>query len=252
MRGYWEDQALAQFTKDLTDDLGLMSDRPPPEDVQVERAASGVWRERAQQLLRDMQMSAPGGVWLWKYPPGWRLLPFWQRIWDPEQIIYVIAIRHPISSALSQRAYLADKQGAKMGAIEEFPLRSVLLAWQRAMSDILRHTAQARAVTTVEYEALLQQPREQCQRLAAFLAQHTGLQGDLEAMVAAVQPDLQHYPAPDDAALSVQQRALYALLQRRARDLLPAIVSEEILALPPGWEDELARLAAWGRATRSK
>lgn len=86
--GYMEYMPL----QDLNDELLNENDRvPPSNELLAERASDPVFREKAMELLQEMDRQATQNnfdAWVWKDARLPLTLPFWIKFWDNP--IYVI------------------------------------------------------------------------------------------------------------------------------------------------------------------
>ena len=212
-QGYWEYRPLIQFNEELLSSLGARWYTPPSdEDIETleKKSLEARYRESALKLIAAMQKG--DNLWFWKDPRLAVLLPFWKKIWG--NVAYVIPIRHPLDIALSLR-----KRNA-------YPISASLLIWQRYMLSILRGTETTTNKVFVEYEKLIREPLEQCNRLSGFLRSQSGA-GAIErrtsdAMTSAINPELSHNRSltcfDEVGQATLDQKALYDFLRRKTEN----------------------------------
>jgi hypothetical protein len=232
-RGYWEYMPLIEFNDELLNSVCAKTLIPPSDEAykELERQSSvPKYRDRALRLLRVMQES--GLTWFWKDPRLGVLLPFWKRIWG--DVIYVISIRHPLDIALS-----IQKRDA-------YPISASLLIWQRYMSAILEGTKTAQNALFIEYEEVIENPFQQCERLYLFLCRHfqtqVGKEQIVKNMMQAIAPELRHNRSSLSLSKAPQategQQTLYDILKRKTENLAEHIDQTRI-SIYPGWREYL-------------
>jgi hypothetical protein len=239
--GYMEYMPL----QDLNDELLNENDRvPPSNELLAERASDPVFREKAMELLQEMDRQATQtnfDAWVWKDARLPLTLPFWIKFWDDP--IYVITIRHPAEVALSS----AKTEGISEN---EIPFSAGFAYWQYCMLNILDSTQGSRQKIFVAYEQLINNPLQECTRLWYFLNEQCGKPAEdspqqIESMVAQIAGSQRHYRYGKALAemeqATKEQRALYNFL--RVKTMYPEeAFQQEDFALYPGWREYLAAM----------
>jgi hypothetical protein len=236
--GYMEYIPLQKLNNQLLDD----NDRVPPLAVSLEqKKSSPKYRRQAKHLLREMDDLATkhkATGWVWKDARLALTLPFWTSLW--EDAIYVITIRHPAEVVLSlARAAEIDQ--------ESIPYSAGFIYWQYCMLQILSFTRNSPRKIFIAYDQLVNNPLQECNRLARFLDEQYGRtdrQSDraLDMMLPPVTKDQQHHNYGKSLAEMPQttreQRALYNFL--RVKTLYPhEAFNMDDFALYPGWREYL-------------
>jgi hypothetical protein len=232
-RGYWEYTPLIGFNNELLSSIRAREFIPPSDEdyEELERKSSEPkYRDMALQLLEAMQENAR--AWFWKDPRLAVLLPFWKNIWG--DVLYVVSVRHPIDIAFSLQKW------------HKYPISASLLIWQRYMSAILKGTETAQNILFVEYEKLIENPIQQCERLYDFLTQAHSIianrQLTIENMVRTIIPELRHNSTASLFSVTPQatdeQKALYDILKRKTENPIER-VDHTIFTIYPGWREYL-------------
>jgi hypothetical protein len=238
LQGYWEYIPLVRLNHELLASLSASWFVPPGEDCQKimeSKDALPEYRQRALRLINSMEQS--GCHWVWKDPRVSLLLPFWKEIWG--DVIYVIVVRHPLETAISLRKR------------DQFPLSASLLLWQKYMLAILSNTEDSASKIYIQYDKLLRQPREYCQRLYTFLERFCEGQADqdrgVEGMLKAVNLTLWHNQIEssfsDVDQATPDQKALYSFLMEKAEDA-SAPFDETRFTPYAGWREYLQTISA--------
>jgi hypothetical protein len=152
-RGYWEHQLLTDLNDEVLSRLGGTWHEPPAFLPGWESGPQlADLRERARAIIRHDFAAARR--WGWKDPRTCLTLPFWQCLLSPMQ--YVICLRSPIdvASSLHRRDGFSFEKGF-----------SLWLFYTRAA---LAHTV-GHPRLLIFYEDVLEDWRQELQRLAAFL-----------------------------------------------------------------------------------
>ncbi len=210
-RGYWELVPLVEFNESLLRAVGASWSFPPSDNQDLflsELAQQSSYRTQALNLLGSMQVPAHND-WFWKDPRLSLLLPFWREIWGEPR--YVICVRDPIEICRSLLS--RDKLSFSVS----------LTLWQRYMLSILRGTQNTSALF-VSYDRMLQQPRQECERLSNFLrssevGSDVASLANTSAMRSAVDTHLRHCKANyEDSPVSLtgRQLALQKTLESQA------------------------------------
>lgn len=186
-------------------------------------------RERAVSLVKSRFQSTRH--WAFKDPRTVKIMTFWQRIFSDLQLNehYLIAVRNPIESAQSY------------AALARCDVEHALLLWFMHSMYAIEDTQQKNRVV-VSYELLMQQPREQLQRIKQKLNIPDLVdQSEIELFTNQfLDKSLQHY-ATDDLRLVMHEALpvvplcirLYRIMLQLARDEL-AFDSE---AFYEAWRD---------------
>ncbi|MFQ5752659.1 MAG: sulfotransferase family protein [bacterium] len=233
--GYWEYLPLVNFNDNLLASIKATWFVPPVGDELLrEKARESNFKHKAVKLFSTMKNG--GEIWFWKDPRVSILLPFWQKIWD--QVIYVVCLRAPVDIAIS----LKKRNG--------FPISASLLIWQIYMLSILKNTADEQGIIFIDYDEILQQPVQQCQRLCTFLDNWVGCSKNTyhktEYMAQAVNMKLSHNKSSvrfDEFVLSTpDQRELHQFLEQKLKDPFKKFDSTQF-SVYPGWREYLLTLA---------
>ncbi len=204
---------------------------------------------RYQNSLTENVVRRFEGVPLWglKDPRISRLWPYWLPVFVEAGIepIFILANRHPysVASSLFTRDQMPDAQALCLWAVHQLD----------ALEALLQHGG-----LVVDYDRLMDRPREELQRIACFLGVQAQLDPDevvrFESEFLAV--DLRHsrYPAQtaDSAVYPLQALCLeiYDELLRLAE--LPSGLTPEAVAHARnsmiGYRRELARSKEWMQA----
>jgi len=151
--GYWEDRGIVELNERILRTLRLRWDDAAPID---RKALEGLrlWplrRRAARYITRTFTGHA---LWGFKDPRTIRLLPLWRRVMSAARSddAYIVVIRHPLSVAASLFARQAMER--------DYALR-LWLAYVVPFLSELRN----RPWMVVDYDLLMQQPREQLERI---------------------------------------------------------------------------------------
>ena len=215
-QGYWEYTPMQDLLGDLMSGAGLSYCHPDAERRFTEMADDPELRARTLRLVEEMETA--GKPWFWKEPYLSISLGFWEKFW--KRPIYVVPVRHPYDSALSfEKMFLPPPlRGGGIRVIAMF-----LLRWQHFILSILAHSELNPSTFFVPYEKLLQNPEEQCRRLARFLDAECGIVGEedqrVEEMKKSVNPELWRNKSQiafaDVPEATDDQKALFELLHRK-------------------------------------
>ena len=212
-KGFYENDSLVVFLEELFREIKIGFWSPDFDQRLLEQAQNPQMREKAAQLVKKMNQQSP--IWFWKEPYMSVMLDFWNDFLDDP--IYIIPLRNPYDSALSWQKFTLPEelQGA-------FSLIAVnLLRWQHMLRSVMIGTNHARHRRLfVPYEALLQSPREQCQRLSDFLDQQLEITdppaGRVEHMAQQIDPELHRNKTPvpfsEVPEATPEQKAFYEFL----------------------------------------
>ncbi|MDP9112345.1 MAG: hypothetical protein M3O20_01535, partial [Acidobacteriota bacterium] len=155
--GFWEDLDCLSINERLLSHLGSAYDAfgfgwklPGNADPVIDDL-----KLSAVQLVRKRTGEYPS-AWGFKDPRTSRLLTFWRSVMDTSQCEgrYVIALRNPLSVALS-----LEKRN-------QIPVEKGLWLWLHHMIPAVLDSAGSRRVV-IDYDALIDQPARQLQRLAS-------------------------------------------------------------------------------------
>ena len=207
-KGHWEDQDVLRINRELLDTLALRWDLIGADDGTLMTADSLYpLVERARALVRDKV--AESTVWAFKDPRTARLWPFWRRVLledDEFRPGFVWMIRRPWAVAQS----LARRDG--FGS-----LQSHLLWLNHNLAPFADVAASPHVV--VDYDRLLDRPRQELERMTGALAlQPASGQVEEEFIGGFLDPDLRHFDSAGEAppgvgTESTANRAWRALLE---------------------------------------
>jgi len=239
--GYLEHLALQKLNDELLNNNSYV---PTPVDEMLEKAEDPVLRERALQILNEMDKEAEKSkavAWVWKDPRLPLVLPFWANVW--EDVIYVIPVRHPVETILSA----AKMDGVDPGTV---PLSAGFAYWHFCMLNVLNFTEASHRKLFIAYDQLLQYPQRECTRLNQFLDEQCKVSSKnankrVKQMTAHISSKEYHFQHPQALAkvrvTTKEQRALYNFL--RVKTMYPAEpFIEEDFALYPGWMEYMQTL----------
>src|SRR5574339_321577 len=236
--GYMEHFALQKLNDEL---LNNNSRVPTPVEQLIEKAQDPVLKERALQILDDMDNEASEGqkvAWVWKDPRLPLVLPFWSGVWG--DVIYIIPVRHPVETILS---------AAKMEGLEpdQVPLSAGFVYWQFCMLNILNFTKKSHRKLFVAYDQLLKDPQKECTRLGDFLDSHCDVLSEnkiqrvakMSEQITAKQYHFQYSKALAEIKVATrEQRALFNFL--RLKTMYPdEVFNNDDFAIYPGWMEYL-------------
>jgi hypothetical protein len=234
--GYFEYLPLVDFNTELLFSIDATWHIPPTEKKCEElenKSSDSPYKDKALHLVHTMQEDSR--VWFWKDPRLAVLLPFWKNLWG--DAIYIIPIRHPLDIALSLRKR------------NNFPISASLLIWQLYMGAILKGTEIHHNRLFIEYEELVENPVEQCERLYLFLSRfyktEASKQQVIKDMVQTIDPKLRRN-RNDSISLDVpqatkEQKALYDFLRRKINNPIERS-DQSIFTVYSGWREYLLTL----------
>jgi hypothetical protein len=236
--GYLEHLALQKLNDEL---LNNKSRVPTPVDQLLEKAQDPILRERALQILDEMDSEAEQNhaiAWVWKDPRLPLTLPFWADIWG--DMIYVIPVRHPVETIYS---------GAKMEGLDpdRIPLSAGFAYWQFSMLNMLLYTEKSARKFFTSYDQLIQNPQMECARLCRFLDGQCGMPPEsaderIKLMTGQISASRYHFQHPKPLAnveiATREQRALYNFLRIKTI-YADETFNKDDFALYPGWLEYL-------------
>ena len=203
--GFREHKGIIGLNDELLAHLGGTWHAPPEkgagweDDPQLDS-----FRRQARSIV-DTELASPD-VWAWKDPRTCLTLPFWQAL--VPSLLPVICVREPAETAQS----FASMGWAAVDRLEH-PYRTGLDLWLRYTSDALEQTRE-RARLLVFYDELLDDPRRQSDRLAAFTDLSERLTpGGRQAIEEFVRPSLRHQRPPREDVGEHPAFALYSRLR---------------------------------------
>jgi hypothetical protein len=156
--GYWEDQTLVALSQRVLEELQLKWD----DTSLIARDRFQHYRIRLQRLkavhyLKAAFLTRP--LWGFKDPRSIRLLPFWlDALRDcSADDAYVLAIRHPrsVAASLFRRQEIQLPKAQRLWLVHNVPFL---------------HELRDKPMVVVDYDLLIEQPREQLERIARRLA----------------------------------------------------------------------------------
>lgn len=203
-RGYWEHHGIAELNENiLLRNGGSWKHPPSPAEGWAHAPALADFRQQARTLLETT--FAGQQAWGWKDPRTCLTLSFWRTLVAPSD--YVLCVRNPLEviHSLQRRDKLSMEQAASL--------------WLTYTAAMFQQTSDSRRIV-IFYEDLLANPQQQIARLAHFIGRPELLEApeQMEALLAAVGGDLQHYRATpleviDTTSIPFAARALYATLR---------------------------------------
>ena len=236
--GYMEYIPLQNLNDELLDHNETV---PPSPEILEGKASDPVYRDRALQLIHEMDKRASDSgttAWVWKDARTVLTLPFWTNILDDP--IYLITVRHPIETTLSAAQTEAMDE-------ENIPFSAGLAYWQYCMLNILNYTQVNPHKMFIAYDQLLSKPEQECTRLAHFLDKHCELSDqDAQTRIGMMLPQIstkeRHYRAQKSLTeveqATREQRMLYNFM--RVKTLYPnETFNKDDFALYPGWKEYL-------------
>ena len=150
--------------QNLNDELLDNNDRvPQPADLLKEKSTRPEYRDKALQLLEEMDRLAienRAPAWVWKDARLPLTIPFWEELWG--DVAFVITVRHPAETTLS----LAKAADVDM---ENLPFSAGLAYWQFCMLNVLIYSQANPHKIFFTYDQLLSNPVQGCERLCYFL-----------------------------------------------------------------------------------
>jgi hypothetical protein len=254
-QGYWEYKPIWDLLVELGDFAEGANWWDPAFQTLVKAKLSVPdCRAKAQALIAGM--ASMGRPWLWKDPALSLYLPFWTELWPNPA--YVITVRNPYDTAHSLQRFIMPP---KLPGEATF-VAGNLLRWQYMLRLILEHTEAVASKIFIAYEELVQAPRQQAQRLKAFLDQRYGVEGNdarqIDSMAQVVTPGLWRNRSPLPFAqvevATNEQKALYQFLLSKVSDPQTPF-DPDAYPMTPGWlefiNNEEALIAAYAAATES-
>lgn len=166
-KGFYEDQAILQFNKDLLSTLNSRWDyiQADPISTISDTIRSDLYK-RALEIIEE----SFGGhdIWGFKEPRTLRLLPFWTDFFEKQQIKakYIVVTRNPddIAESLFIRNLLPHSHSYLLTAIY--------------YRDLLAHM-RTHQFAVIDYDFLLGEPKSEIRRLEAQLELPPAADGDL-------------------------------------------------------------------------
>jgi GT2 family glycosyltransferase len=218
-RGFWENKELKKLNEAVLERMGGSWHSPPIVEPGWEFSSrlDDLREQAAGELRRLGQMSYFG----WKDPRNSLTLPFWRTVADIDRSIVVI--RHPAqvaSSLLARNGFTVEKAGD---------------LWVKYVANAL---VTATSPLIIDYENVLESPRETVECLLRFLDLPWPDEARLNKAVAACEPELNRagQTGTDEKGLLFATRLYDALKDE-------ALASDEVI---------LANVAqAWVSTTRS-
>jgi len=155
-KGYFEDLDINALNVELMYSAGVDWHALPSLDLgRLSREQREQYQLRALGLLRD---KCKGDTFAIKDPRVARLMPFWQPLFDRlnARVLYVVTFRHPISVMRSLKKR------------DNFVAAKSYLLWLLHVTEALRST-KGKPRALLNYDRLMESPREELARLAATL-----------------------------------------------------------------------------------
>lgn len=158
-KGYWEDMDFYRLNDEILKTIGHRWDdlRSFAPDT-FKRLADSIFFPRAVALVRERQTGT--GALAIKDPRFCVLLPFWNAVFETADaaVSHVFCLRNPLSVAES----LVRRDGLMR--------THALWLWLRYNAAVIEHTAAAGSrPIVVEYERLMENPREELHRIGGAL-----------------------------------------------------------------------------------
>lgn len=203
--GHWENRLIVELNDAILFTMGGTWHQPPRLDPgwESDPRLSPLF-ERARGVLQEE--FGQERFWGWKDPRTCLTLPFWKRV--TSGLRCVLCIRHPMAVARS------------LEGRDRLPVEASLELWRVYCLSALEATG-TEPLLTISYEALLQSPVGQAQRLARFVGVSLS-PPVVRSVESAVVAELCHHPSDpgSDARLPEAVRSLYAhLLGKANQDL---------------------------------
>ena len=176
--GYWEYVPLVEFNEKILRFIGRTW-YFPPEKLNVDLLVDEFGNE-AKQIVAKMDLS--NSAWCWKDPRMVFLLPFWKKILENRNIVYVVSARNPLAiiQSLNKR--------------DSMPFTIALSLWECTVNHIAFELDDEPNCFVIEYDKLLTKPKENCNTLFTFLNskfKHQKGKFEFEAMLNTVKPFMQ-------------------------------------------------------------
>jgi hypothetical protein len=228
--GFWENLRFVQLNERLLAAGGGTWFAPP-----MTLAATAEITADAKSLLAQFDGQEP---WGWKDPRNALTLPFWKSLLPPMKVL--VCVRHPaeVASSLVASTLVPSSWpfyrsvtrpgspirlrnnpsrlwGAAWATISPRRRRELIYEvglelWRIYNTRILEATSEGERLVT-HYEAVLERPRPELQRILAFAGMSVSA-GRIEEAVGTVVPSMRHQRA--SAALDPELAALYDRLSR--------------------------------------
>ena len=214
-KGFFEDLDILKINKDISTYFGLTttgSDVRPVDKSLFHQNKAVEIQKNATQILKTKF----GKHMIWGFKSGGvlRLLPFWESVLNEmsAEPIYVVALRNPLSVAMSRRN-LNPLRGVQEKSDLEWLARMVPFFF------MLRN----RKKIVVDYDNVLSDPKKQLERIAAVVGVNITDQiraGIQEYSNNFVEPSLRHHTSSDIEETSINPITLraYKLLNQIAID----------------------------------
>lgn len=237
--GFFENEALEYFIRDLLIEVGVNFWEADFRDRLLQCANDPKWVSKAEALIG--QMDQTNQVWFWKEPLLSVLLPFWKTFLpDP---VYVITLRNPHHSATSyERFVLPEKAREAASGVQAFMSR-----WQFMLREIMQETKSANHWHFVSYEALLADVSGTAAALEGYLddAFQRPCQQRATHMAQVVDPKLCHHreeiPFDQNPLVTPAQKAFYQFLLAK-KDAPDLAYHEDEYPMTPGFDEQMKNL----------
>jgi hypothetical protein len=214
--GYWEYRPLVRFHHELHQSAGVTPWHEQFDALLSQKSTESTWRTRALGLVSQMDEQA--SVWFWKYPLYVLSLPFWETV--VSDAVYVVTVRSPSQAAASNEEFYV--RGELKHQVKTLP--GFLAMWQHYMIKIIDHVSTSRDTIFVDYETLVQDPHEQCQRPCEFLDARLGNRPEraarIDAMASCPKKAGRHKAeaVAAQAMITSEQSRLYDILLNKCDD----------------------------------
>ena len=151
--GYWEYKPLLDLHEKMLADYGNQW-FAPGHDMPLHELLF-YYRDEAEALVRSMD--AEDRDWCWKEPRLVIFLDFWLEILAGRDIKWIITHRNPAAIAHSLKSR------------NHFDIETGLRLWEYTMSNLMSGRDSLKDTITIQYEEMLSDPKQQIDRMAAYL-----------------------------------------------------------------------------------
>lgn len=203
-RGFFEEVHLLALSKQVRRAMGLRAEH-------VRLLTEADWHAadlmalsgRMRRAIDEAMGDAP--VWGFKYAGTGRILPFWLPLLAEMHVrpAFVLAYRNPLSIADSRRRLDTNRGAQQKNDLE----------WLANVVPYL-HLTRGHPLVVVDYDRLVQSPRQQLERMGCFLGIEPDPAGVTQFVDTFLNPELRHNRRDADALQSDQ--TLHPLVRRGA------------------------------------
>jgi GT2 family glycosyltransferase/glycosyltransferase involved in cell wall biosynthesis len=206
--GFWENSHIKELNERVLEVLGGRWDAPPRlADGWSTRPELEPLRREASEMLGRLGSEGPRG---WKDPRNSLTLPFWHTVTDIDKVIVVLRDPKAVVGSLAERNGFDPEKSAGL--------------WIRYTLDAVRCHQEP---LLVGYEALVDQPQRELDRIQAYLGLWADRESGQRAVMNAVKPHLNRARAqePDGRTLRLAS-SLYELLSANSVASLLEVLQE--------------------------